>query len=485
MTKWVALAFGALLALGGAVAIWNGLGIIQTERGWAYVIAGSAALAGGVVTFALFLLIREVQALRANLTVSDRSAPVPVPPRRPVPAIVDEAVPEAPVFHEPPAALQPTLPSPPPADTAPPSPPVFEPVRRDPLPHESPVFAQVFPPVDSAPTPPPQRSFEAAARAARSRFQTPEASSVVAAAGIAATGVAAAAAWNAFGRSRVSQTTETKAEQPDQPPLEEAAHTESEAASAFYVQQEPEPEPEVRQEPEHEIGREPEPEPEPVLALVPDTESFARLSDEVREESRDEPLEAIDEPLADQNAVDRSSQGRDEESEGEEPATVSGEAPGASLSPGQVWLERALAREEGRRSPALEWLRARQFPGSSTLDPARQEMEPEPASSPREPEQAMVDDEAPAPEPVRAPQAHASTDPAADESETSSQSRQGAEPAPERGAEPDVIGRYSSGGSDFTLYSDGSIDAQTEQGLFRFESMAELRAHIEAQNAQA
>jgi hypothetical protein len=112
-------------------------------------------------------------------------------------------------------------------------------------------------------------------------------------------------------------------------------------------------------------------------------------------------------------------------------------------------------------------------------------MEPEPASSPREPEQAMVDDEAPAPEPVRAPQAHASTEPAADESETSSQSRQGAEPAPERGAEPDVIGRYSSGGSDFTLYSDGSIDAQTEQGLFRFESMAELRAHIEAQNAQA
>ena len=82
------------------------------------------------------------------------------------------------------------------------------------------------------------------------------------------------------------------------------------------------------------------------------------------------------------------------------------------------------------------------------------------------------------------PQAHASTEPAADESQTSSQSGQGAEPAPERGAEPDVIGRYSSGGSDFTLYSDGSIDAQTEHGLFRFESMAELRAHIEAQNEQ-
>jgi hypothetical protein len=482
MTKWVALAFGALLALGGAVAIWNGLGIIQTERGWAYVIAGSAALAGGVVTFALFLLIREVQALRANLTVSDRSVSVPVPPRRPVPVIVDEAVSEAPVFHEPPAAPQSPLPSPPPADAAPPPPPVFEPAHREPLPHESPVFAQVFPPVDSAPPSPPQRPFEAAARAARARFQAPEASNAVAAAGIAATGVAAAAAWGAFGRSRASQATESEAEQPKQPPVEEAAHVEPQAASALDVRQEPEhlPEPEVRQEPEHDI----EHEPEPVLTLVPESESFARLSDEVREESRDEPQEAIDESVADQHGLDRSAQGRDEEPEDEQPATVSGEATGASLSPGQVWLERALARDEGRRSPALEWLRARQFPGSSTQDPSRQDSASEPAALRREPEQAMVHDEASAPGPDRAAQAHASTEPAADASETSSQSRQGAEPAPERGAEPDVIGRYSSGGSDFTLYSDGSIDAQTDQGLFHFASMADLRAHIEAQNAQ-
>ena len=48
-----------------------------------------------------------------------------------------------------------------------------------------------------------------------------------------------------------------------------------------------------------------------------------------------------------------------------------------------------------------------------------------------------------------------------------------------------IIGRYSSGGSDFTLYSDGSIDAQTDQGMFHYGSMAELRAHIESLNAQA
>ena len=60
------------------------------------------------------------------------------------------------------------------------------------------------------------------------------------------------------------------------------------------------------------------------------------------------------------------------------------------------------------------------------------------------------------------------------------------EPEPEQPAAPapTIVGRYSSGGSDFTLYSDGSIDAQTDQGIFHFASMAELRAHIEAQNEQ-
>ena len=60
------------------------------------------------------------------------------------------------------------------------------------------------------------------------------------------------------------------------------------------------------------------------------------------------------------------------------------------------------------------------------------------------------------------------------------------EPEPEQPTEPapTIIGRYSSGGSDFTLYSDGSIDAQTDEGIFHFASMADLRAHIEAQNGQ-
>ncbi|MCX8255424.1 MAG: hypothetical protein OTI36_15695, partial [Beijerinckiaceae bacterium] len=65
------------------------------------------------------------------------------------------------------------------------------------------------------------------------------------------------------------------------------------------------------------------------------------------------------------------------------------------------------------------------------------------------------------------------------------------EPAPEPVAEApstapetpegnlSVIGRYDSDGTSYVMYSDGSIEAQSESGVFRFGSMAELKAFIE------
>ena len=42
-----------------------------------------------------------------------------------------------------------------------------------------------------------------------------------------------------------------------------------------------------------------------------------------------------------------------------------------------------------------------------------------------------------------------------------------------------VIGRYDSDGTSYVMYSDGSIEAQSDAGVFRFNSMAELKAFIE------
>ena len=43
-----------------------------------------------------------------------------------------------------------------------------------------------------------------------------------------------------------------------------------------------------------------------------------------------------------------------------------------------------------------------------------------------------------------------------------------------------VIGRYESEGTSYVMYADGSIDAQSEAGVYRFASMAELKSFIES-----
>ena len=45
--------------------------------------------------------------------------------------------------------------------------------------------------------------------------------------------------------------------------------------------------------------------------------------------------------------------------------------------------------------------------------------------------------------------------------------------------EPSVVGRYEAAGTSYAMYSDGSVEAENEHGIFRFGSMAELRAFIE------
>ena len=45
--------------------------------------------------------------------------------------------------------------------------------------------------------------------------------------------------------------------------------------------------------------------------------------------------------------------------------------------------------------------------------------------------------------------------------------------------ESPVIGRYESEGTSYVMYADGSIEAQSDAGIYRFQSMAELKAFIE------
>jgi len=43
---------------------------------------------------------------------------------------------------------------------------------------------------------------------------------------------------------------------------------------------------------------------------------------------------------------------------------------------------------------------------------------------------------------------------------------------------PTLVGHYSAGGANYKIFSDGSIEAETEGGAFRFASMADFKAYL-------
>ncbi|MDR3463224.1 MAG: hypothetical protein P4L76_13005 [Beijerinckiaceae bacterium] len=89
------------------------------------------------------------------------------------------------------------------------------------------------------------------------------------------------------------------------------------------------------------------------------------------------------------------------------------------------------------------------------------------AQESRVPETEAV--EPPAPEPA-----------APDQPALAAREPESAPAAPAQAApEPTEIGRYEADGTSYIMYTDGSIDAQSDAGVFRFNSMAELRAYIE------
>ncbi len=48
---------------------------------------------------------------------------------------------------------------------------------------------------------------------------------------------------------------------------------------------------------------------------------------------------------------------------------------------------------------------------------------------------------------------------------------------------PTVVGRYEANGASYVLFSDGTIEVETDGGTHRFASMAALKDHIERQDA--
>ena len=59
--SYVVFVLGILLTAAGGLSIYDGFDIIQLERGWTEVIAGTTAIAGGIMTMALGLILRRLE----------------------------------------------------------------------------------------------------------------------------------------------------------------------------------------------------------------------------------------------------------------------------------------------------------------------------------------------------------------------------------------------------------------------------------------
>ncbi len=89
--------------------------------------------------------------------------------------------------------------------------------------------------------------------------------------------------------------------------------------------------------------------------------------------------------------------------------------------------------------------------------------------------------------PEKPPANKAPTEPAEEKSvEAAPPLAEDTEPATELASlaqEPAVIGRYEAEGTTYVMFADGSIEAQSERGVARFKSMADLKAYFETQEA--
>ncbi|WP_374546693.1 hypothetical protein [Rhodoblastus sp.] len=239
-----------------------------------------------------------------------------------------------------------------------------------------------------------------------------------------------------FGAAKVADAVEPKPEpepepEPARTPDAEDDWLEKAIAQEAFHEAEPKPEPEL--EAEHKA----EPQPAPMADEWRDEREHSVFAEEAPAEIPPAQAISIEEELAESLRLEAARLAEEAEpapsgeSETREPSTLAQE-PTALHETDHVYdvpVEHA------------PWLRAEIRPAP----------EPEPEPEP-EPVAAVEPEPQPEPEPVKA-----------------------SESAPRS----DIIGSYEAHGTHYTMYADGSIDAETAHGVYRFASMEELKRFIE------
>jgi hypothetical protein len=164
------------------------------------------------------------------------------------------------------------------------------------------------------------------------------------------------------------------------------------------------------------------------------------------------------------------------------------------------WREEAAARDRGasapepvEAAPAVKPRRNLLFSSSSrkereraqgrTSDPSEPDLGPEPPAASSEVPPPSFDDAWPKPERLRgdapAPRRRGRTPPALPEANASAATADRYPPAAQDQPPVTILKSGVVDGMAYSLYSDGSIEAQLPEGMMRFASIDELRAHLD------
>ncbi len=146
------------------------------------------------------------------------------------------------------------------------------------------------------------------------------------------------------------------------------------------------------------------------------------------------------------------------------------------------WLEQAIAV-----AGTDETTQVAAAPSAEPEPAPAVESEPEPQPEP-EPEQEPESEPEARPEPSlesHAPEPPAEEAPPVEEAQAAEAPAPSTAPQPTPSAPPagerEIIGHYEAHGAHYTMYADGSIDAETIHGVYHFASMEELRQFIEGE----
>ena len=513
----ILLWLGGFLVASGALSVYLGFGVVLTERGWTQVIAGATVLTGGVITIALSFVLAKLEAIHKALG-NHGSYPLPVSApvvetATPQPQLEDkfetvepEAV-AAPIPVETPVA---------PIVEKPPQEHYLPPISRSPIVKKSAVAASVVvataaaavaaekvaeKPVEPVadepfdvfatpdflhePMPAPEPVAPPAPEPAPFVLPMPVAPSVP--------DYVPPAPMSAHEPEPVAVTPPVVAAQPDtlddiEAALEAALAEPMPAAPAYVPEPLPETAPELPFSPPAPqpklISRPPMarelPEPAPTPSFKDQLAGWGLRLGRKKSAAEDEaqlPPVPVQVPAPPPEPVAAPSSASIPVPVPEAvikpvpvpvpapvPVPVAETASGSKRTPPTLpadadWFDRALSGEDDLLVPPPNAAPVPQRPiippAPAAYREAQQTFQSEPAP---EPVPVLVPAPVPAPAPVHQP-AYAPVDPLA--------------------PEPAVIGRYKAGTTSYIMFADGSIEAESEAGVFRFGSMAELKAFIE------